>query len=168
MKVLIGPWTNLSFCSQKTPKFPIYGFLSFYLYCYLSWTQCTVTQMWLWILLFLFIVTKKTCFIWKVKGARRSRTVKSHTIEEIKFPTVIGEGWVGAVRCIWPCIAYDINTVHPRLIAKSQAKICTDITLHIKTVGIKDKSFFFMGIGLLVLMSWGKNQIMKPLLFGIR
>ena len=31
----------------------------------------------------------------------------------------------GAVRCNFPSTAYESNTVHPRLVAKSKANICT-------------------------------------------
>ena len=34
-------------------------------------------------------------------------------------------GWCGALRCIFPSTAYESNTVHPRLVAKSKANICT-------------------------------------------
>ena len=34
-------------------------------------------------------------------------------------------GGFGAVRCIFPSTAYESNTVHPRLVAKSKANICT-------------------------------------------
>ena len=34
-------------------------------------------------------------------------------------------GGLGAVRCNFPSTAYESNTVHPRLVAKSKANICT-------------------------------------------
>ena len=39
-----------------------------------------------------------------------------------------GEGGVGAVRCVCPCTACVSKTANPRLIAKSETRICPGYT----------------------------------------
>ena len=44
-------------------------------------------------------------------------------------------GEEGAVRCFFPCTAYDSKAVHPPLVAKTQATICSGNNLRIQDRG---------------------------------
>ena len=59
-------------------------------------------------------------------------TIRSTSLVKSEPSSFLGNKWVygfmggcGAVRCIFPSTAYESNTVHPRLVAKSKANICT-------------------------------------------